>query len=217
MKNSKRIQALALCLAILPCLGAQNASQPPAAAPAAAPAATPIAAPAVAPEPAPDPAQLALAQEVIKSMHADKMFDQISVQMQRMAAQSLKLNSPNLTEEQKASAEKVSNEVMALSIDAAKSLVDKMDVVYAQVYSTDELNAMKAFYTSAAGQSMLQKQPAIMRKMMPSITAMQRELAPKVQKIIADNRPPAPTPVAPAAAAPVPAPAAAPAAQPAKP
>jgi hypothetical protein len=140
------------------------------------------------PAPAPDAAQLELARQVIKSMHADRMFDQMSVQMQKMAAQSLNLNTANLTPEQKAAAAKVSSQVMELSMDAAKGLLDKMDVIYAEVYSAAELKAMKAFFESPEGMSMLEKQPQIMQKIMPYVTSMQKDLMPKIQKITNDAR-----------------------------
>jgi|CZKI01.1.fsa_nt_gi hypothetical protein len=155
----KRIPPLVLCLALIPFLRAAE------------------------PAPAPDAAQIELAHQVIKSMHADRAFDQMSVQMQKIAAQSLSLNTANLTPEQKAAAAKVSSQVMALSIEAAKGLVDKMDVIYAEVYSPAELRAMKAFYESPEGVSMVEKQPQIMQKIMPYVTSMQRDLMPKIQKI----------------------------------
>ncbi len=155
----KRIPSLVLCLALIPCLAAAE------------------------PAPALDPAQIELARQVIKSMHADRMFDQMSAQMQKMAAQALNLNTANLTAEQKAAEAKVSSQVMDLSMDAAKGLLDKMDVIYAEVYSPAELSAMKAFFESPEGASMLQKQPQIMQKLMPYITSMQKDLMPKIQKI----------------------------------
>jgi uncharacterized protein len=164
MNNMKRISLLALCVTLIPCLKADE------------------------PAPAPDAAQIELARQVIKSMHADRMFDQISAQMQKMAAQSLSLNTANLTAEQKASAAKVSSQIMAVSMDEAKGLIDKMDVIYAEVYSPAELRAMKAFFESPEGMSMLQKQPLIMQKLMPNVTTMQKDLIPKIQKIIADAR-----------------------------
>ncbi|HMD62082.1 MAG TPA: DUF2059 domain-containing protein [Opitutaceae bacterium] len=160
----KRICPLVLCLALIPRLAAQE------------------------PAPAPDPAQVELARQVIKSMHADRMIDQISAQMQSMAAQALNLNSAKMTPEQKAAAAKVSSQVMALSLDSAKGMLDKLDVVYAEVYSPAELKAMKAFFDSPEGVSMLQKQPQIMQKLMPYVTSMQRDLIPKIQKITEEAR-----------------------------
>lgn len=170
MKIPKSPLLLILCLAVLPFTRAQ----------------APVA--AATPEPAPDPAQVELARQVIKSMHADRMFDQMSAQMQRMAAQSMNLNTANLTPEQRAAAAKVSSQIMALSMDAAKGMLAQMDVVYAEVYSPAELKAMKAFFDSPEGVSMVEKQPQIMQKLMPSITAMQRDLIPKIQKIVQDAR-----------------------------
>jgi hypothetical protein len=136
----------------------------------------------------PDPVNIDLAHQVIKAMHADRMFDQMSAQMQQMAAQSVNANSANMTPEQKAIAAKVTSQVMALSMDTAKGLLSKMDVIYAEVYSEAELKAMKAFFESPEGMSMLQKQPQIMQKFMPYIRAMQQELGPKIQKITEDAR-----------------------------
>ncbi len=160
----KRIPLLALCLLLIPRLWAAD------------------------PAPAPDEAQLELARQVIKSMHADRMFDQMSAQMQKMAAQTLNLNSANMTPQQKAAAEKVSSQVMALSMESAKNLLANMDVIYAEVYSPAELRAMKAFFESPEGVSMLQKQPQIMQKMMPYVQGMQKDLMPKIQKITEDAR-----------------------------
>jgi hypothetical protein len=160
----KRIPLLALCLTLAPLLRSQDTAT------------------------APDPASVDLAHQVIKAMHADRMFDQMSAQMQQMAAQSINLNSANLTPQQKEAAAKMSSQIMALSMDAAKGLLSKMDVIYAQVYSEAELKAMKAFFESPEGMSMIQKQPQIMQKLMPYVQIMQRDLGPKIQKIIQDSR-----------------------------
>jgi uncharacterized protein len=160
----KKILSLALCIALLPALKADG------------------------PADAPDPANIDLAHQVIKAMHADRMFDQMAAQMQQMAAQSINLNSANLTPQQKALAEKMTAQITALSMDAAKGLLGKMDLIYAQVYSGAELKAMKAFFESPEGMSMIQKQPQIMQKLMPYAQAMQKDLGPKIQKIIQDAR-----------------------------
>lgn len=198
----KKILPLALSLALVQCLVAAD------------PAPATNVAPAASPAPAIDPAQIELARAVIKSMHADRMLDQMSAQMQQMAAQSLNLTTGNLTPEQRATATKVSQKVMALSMDAAKGMIDKMDTIYAEVYSPAELKAMKAFFESPEGVSMLQKQPQIMRKLMPYIQEMQKDLIPKIQKITKEARSEEKSAAAAAAAAAAPTPAAA---QPAKP
>jgi hypothetical protein len=160
----KRISCLAICLVLIPVLRADDTAV------------------------APDPANVELAQQVIKAMHADRMFDQMSAQMQQVAAQSTNLNSANLTPQQKALAQKITSQITALSMDAAKGLLSKMDVIYAEVYSEAELKAMKAFFESPEGASMIEKQPQIMQKLMPYAQTMQRDLGPKIQAIIQDAR-----------------------------
>lgn len=140
--------------------------------------------PVPAPQGAPTPTQLELAREVIKATQFDRMFDQMGVQMQKIAASQLNVSSPDLTPEQKEAAGKIMGEVMTLSMDAAKEVLSKVDTIYAEVYSEAELKAMLAFFASPEGQSMLQKQPQIMQHMMPLIQDMQKEIGPKIQAIV---------------------------------
>lgn len=147
-------------------------------APQAAPAAP---APAVA-APAIDPAKLALAREVIAAMQADKMLDRMTAQMKQMATQMAALP-PDTPPAKRAKAEALSNKIMDLTMEAAKGMIAKMDALYADVYSEAELKAIKAFFTSPEGKSMLAKQPQLMQRVMPLAQAMQAELLPKIQQL----------------------------------
>lgn len=129
-----------------------------------------------------DPAKVALAREVISALQADKMIDGMLNQMKQMAAQSTVVP-PDATPEQKAKAEKVQNDIMELSMNAAKKMITQMDQLYAEVYSEDDLKAMKAFFTSESGKSMISKQPQLMEKMMPMMQQMQKELMPQIQAL----------------------------------
>lgn len=140
-----------------------------------------------APAPAPDAAKLALAREVITAMQADKMFDGMAVQMQRMASQMMPLPA-DMPAEKRARIDAFQGKVMTLAMDAAKSMVAQMDVIYAELYSEAELQAMKTFFTSAEGRSMLAKQPAAMQRMMPLIQKMQQDLMPKMQQLIEEEK-----------------------------
>jgi hypothetical protein len=160
---------LLLCLGLITSLGAVEP----------APAITP----SLAQKPLPSPAQIELAQKVIKATQMDRMFDQMSAQMQQMAAQSIGLAAPNQTPAQKEAAMKYMGEVMKLSMDSAKSLMTDFDLIFAEVYSETELKAMLAFYESAEGKSMLQKQPLVMQHLMPLVQDMQKTLMPKIQEI----------------------------------
>lgn len=165
----KKTSLLILGLALITSLGATE----PAPAVTTAPAA----------KPAPAPAMVELARKVIKATQMDRMFDQMSAQMQQMAAQSMGLSAPNQTPAQKEAAMKYMGEVMKLSMDSAKALMADFDLIFAEVYSEAELKAMLAFYESAEGKSMLQKQPQIMQHLMPLIQNMQKDLMPKIQQI----------------------------------
>ncbi len=105
-----------------------------------------------------NPAKLALAREVITAMKADKMFDAMTAQMKQMATSSMAMP-PSATPEQKQKFEEFRGKVMDLSMESAKGLIAQMDHIYADVYSEAELQAMKNFFSSPEGQSMLAKQP----------------------------------------------------------
>lgn len=131
-----------------------------------------------------EPAQLELAQKVIKATQFDRMFDQMGAQMQQIATQSMNLSGPSVTPAQKEIATKTMAEVTKLSLEAAKEMLQKVDAIYAEVYSEAELKSMLAFFESPEGKSMLQKQPQVMQRMMPLVQNMQREIMPKIQQVV---------------------------------
>jgi hypothetical protein len=108
-----------------------------------------------------------------------------------MATQSTPL-SATATPEERQKAEALQGKIIELSMESAKGMIAKMDHIYADVYSEAELIAMKTFFTSAEGKSMLAKQPQVMAKLMPLMQEMQRELMPKMQKLMEEARTPEP-------------------------
>lgn len=134
-----------------------------------------------------NPAKLALAQETITAMQADKMFDGMAAQMKQMATQMAGLP-PGATPEQQKQAADLQGKIMDLSMGAAKGLIAQMGQIYADVYSEAELKAMKVFFTSPEGKSMLAKQPQVMAHLMPLVQGMQRDLMPKIQKLVEDAK-----------------------------
>ena len=133
------------------------------------------------------PATLALAREVIAIMKADQMFDTMAAQMKQSATQMV-TPPPGATPEQLKKVGEVQAKIMDLSMASAKSMIAKMDHIYADIYSESELKAMKAFFSSAAGQSMLAKQPQIMGRLMPMMQEMQRDLMPKIKQVVDEAR-----------------------------
>jgi hypothetical protein len=132
-------------------------------------------------------AKLALAHEAIAAMHADKMFDGLAAQMKQMATQMAPMPA-GATPEQRQAMETMQGKIMDLSMEAAKGMLTQMDQVYADVYSEAELKAMKAFFLSPEGQSMMAKQPQVMQHVMPLIQSMQRDLMPKIQKLVEETK-----------------------------
>lgn len=127
-------------------------------------------------------AKLALAREAIAAMHADKMFDAMAAQLKQMPGQLAPLPA-GATPEQRKKFEEIQAKALDLSMESIKGLMTKMDEVYANVYSEAELQAMKAFFVSPEGQSMLAKQPQVMAQIMPLVQAMQRDLLPKMKQL----------------------------------
>lgn len=129
-------------------------------------------------------AKLALAREAIAAMHADKMFDGMAAQMKQMATQMAgNALPPQATPEQRKKFEDFQSRSMDLSMESAKGLIAQMDHIYADVYSEAELRAMKNFFASPEGQSMLAKQPQVMAHIMPRVQQMQRDLMPKIKAL----------------------------------
>ena len=130
-------------------------------------------------------AKLALAREVITASQMDKMFDSMAAQMKQMFGQMTKLPA-DATPEQREAFTTFQGKVMDLSMGMAKDLIANTDLIYAKVYSEAELHAMKAFFLSPEGQSMIAKQPKVMALLMPIMQDMQRMLMPQI-KALADE------------------------------
>ena len=143
------------------------------------------------------PATLALAREVIAITKADQSFDNIAAQLRQSAGMMI-TPPPGATPEQVKKAGEVQAKIMDISMAAAKGMIAKMDHIYADVYNESELRAMKVFFSSPAGQSMLSKQSQLMSRLMPLMQEMQRDLVPKIKQVIEEAKTPAPAP-APAA------------------
>lgn len=129
-----------------------------------------------------DGAKLKLAHEVVVVMRADKMFDAVAAQMKQSVAQAA--NKPGVTPEERGKVEALQGKVVDLTMEYCKGLTAKMDGIFADVYSGEELTAMKAFYSSPEGQSILTKQAKAMEGVIPLIQQMQRELGPKIQELL---------------------------------
>jgi hypothetical protein len=127
-------------------------------------------------------------EQLLRVMQVDKLLDQMVAQMdsamrtgtEKALQQSLKGTTPTLA--QQAQINDFQNKLSALVKDELS--YPKMKDIYLQVYretfTQDEVNGIMAFYSSPAGQAMVQKTPVAMQK---SSALMQGRIGPMTQKL----------------------------------
>jgi len=179
------------------------------------PASSSAPAPASTPATKPDARKLALAHDTIRAMQAEKGIEAMGTRIKQMALQMSGLAPAAATPEQKAQAERIQSRITDLSTEALNGLLGKMDELYAEGYSEAELQATKTFFSSPEGKALLSKQPQLMQRFGPLVQQMQREIMPKIQAIVAEEKAAQEKAAAAAAPAPTPAPAPVPVAAPA--
>ena len=151
-------------------------------------------------------AKLALARDAIAAMQVDAMLQGMAGQIKQMAMQRAQLP-PSATPEQRQRFDTFMGRVTELAMTEVKTMVGKLDVIYADVYSEAELKAITSFFSTPEGKSMLAKQPQVMTRLMPMMQEMQQAMMPKLQKLAQEFDAEMKAEQAAAAAAAVPAPA----------
>ena len=121
--------------------------------------------------------------EVIKASQMDKAFEGAKSMMQQMAVNQAKQMGSG-TKEESEKMEAMQKEIFEMSMNESKAMLTKMDKVYADTFSEEELQGMKQFFESKSGKAMIEKQPKLMQKMMPLIVDMQANMKPKLDAII---------------------------------
>jgi hypothetical protein len=117
--------------------------------------------------------------------------------------------SANLTPEQQAALDKVTDRYLekAMSIYTVDEMLDDMAGIYQRHFTREDVNAYIAFYSTPAGQHLLQLTPVIVQEYMPVVMQRVQErsktLTAEISKEIADvlrssapdaTAPPAPAP-----------------------
>ena len=126
---------------------------------------------------------LALARDIIKLSEAPKLMDNMMMPMKKMTGAMLPDDMP-AAEKAKAAkmAEKMTEKMIEIMKPEMEEFMNKMAPVYADVFTVDELKAMKAFHESPAGRALIAKQPQLMEKMMPAMMEMMKTLQPKIME-----------------------------------
>jgi hypothetical protein len=90
----------------------------------------------------------------------------------------------SMTDEQQKAADKVMNRFMerAMTVYGTDEMVSDMSALYQKHLTSDDVDAMIAFYSSPAGQHMIATVPAIMQELLPTMMLrMQERLKPLIE------------------------------------
>jgi hypothetical protein len=129
------------------------------------------------------PETRALAARYFEAIHYDKMLGQMMEQMVPVMVQTLRKQTPSLTDEQ-------SQLVSETVIESTREMTDKMkgpmiDAV-AEVFTEQELRDLVAFYEAPSGQALIAKTPQLTQKMMAQMPTIMAEMQGKMlQKLCA--------------------------------
>lgn len=124
--------------------------------------------------------------ELIRLTQADNFMKTMSMQIETMfnamSAQA------RLTPQQKLIVTEYKNKALNLFQKEMTSENMKLELasIYTQHYSLDEMNEINAFYSSPTGKKLLEKAPEIMQATMRTTQSHTQNLAPEMQKLIAE-------------------------------
>jgi len=129
------------------------------------------------------PETRALAARYFEAIHYDKMLGQMMEQMVPVMIQTLRKQTPSLTDEQ-------SQLVSETVIETTREMTDKMKApmidAVAEVFTEQELRDLVAFYEAPSGQALIAKTPELTQKMMAQMPAIMAETQGKMlQKLCA--------------------------------
>ena len=116
--------------------------------------------------------------------------------------------SANLTPEKQAALDKVMNRFLekAISIYTVDEMLDDMAGIYQRHFTREDVNAYIAFYSTPAGQHLLQLTPVIVQEYMPVVMqrvqerskALTDEMSKEIADVLRSSAPDATAPPAPA-------------------
>lgn len=138
-----------------------------------------------------EPASEELIRELLTATEARKILDslqsQVGTVMRDAVQKSLKGKPLSLTEQQRIE-ETVGKMSALLQSELSWEKLEPMYLrLYQELFSAEEIAGVVAFYQTPAGQAFIKKQPELMQRVFVETQAIQRELRPKLLKIVADN------------------------------
>jgi hypothetical protein len=129
------------------------------------------------------PETRALAARYFEAIHYDKMLSQMMEQMVPVMVQTLRKQTPSLTDEQ-------SQLVSETVVESTREVTDRMKApmidAVAEVFTEQELRDLVAFYEAPSGQALIAKTPELTQRMMAQMPAIMAETQGKMlQKLCA--------------------------------
>jgi uncharacterized protein len=144
----------------------------------------------VLPAAAQDASRLAMAEELMKAMNLSKQFDQIMDMAQQIGLAQIDQmkKSAGMAGELPKETE-LKNKMFGLVREmlAYDKIKDKFAAIYAETFTEEEMKGIIVFYQSPAGQSLLAKQPELVKKSTEMSMKMMQEIMPKLMQIIKET------------------------------
>jgi hypothetical protein len=189
-----------------------QAGPPPAATTTASPESTPSAIP---PDQQPTKAQLAKLFEVMQireqAAALTQMFPAMIQQQVRQQEKEMTANLPEsatMTPEQQAALDKLTDRFLekAMNLYSVDEMLDDMAVIYRKHFNREDVDVYIAFYSTPAGQRLLQMTPVIMQEYVPVVMqrvqerskALTDEMSREIADVLKSSAPAATAPPAPA-------------------
>jgi hypothetical protein len=130
----------------------------------------------------PSPETRAAAVKLMSLLEMDKNFDnsmQQAVKMQEGMVEQMDLSDAEKVEARQAMARSMKVALEKFSWEKMEGMfVD----IYAEVFTTEELEGIIAFYETSAGKKFIAKQPELMAKTMEKMQTVMAELMPAIQQ-----------------------------------
>jgi len=189
-----------------------QAAPPPAATPMATAESTPATIP---PDQQPTKEQLAKLFEVMQIREQAaalmQMFPAMIQQQMQQQEKEMTANLPEsakITPEQQAALDKLTNRYLekAMNLYSVDEMLDDMAGIYQKHFTREDVDAYIAFYTTPAGQRLLQMTPVIMQEYVPVVMqrvqerskALTDEMSKEIADVLKSSAPAATAPPAPA-------------------
>jgi hypothetical protein len=117
------------------------------------------------------------------------VMEQVSQQMRSMSHDQIRKSQPNVTDNDLAKLDAISDEVMkGMSVEG---LLDDMTPVYQKHLSKSDVEAMIGFYSTPTGQKILREMPSMtrdgMQAMQPRLRQMMDDANAKIEKMIKEQ------------------------------